>query len=354
MDKIIRVGLIGFGVGGHVFHAPVLTTVDGLKLTKIRASKPEQVALAHSRYPDAAVVENPDDIINDPDIDLVVISTPNTSHFPLGKQALEAGKHVVLDKPFTIDTADADALIALARQHDRLLSVYHNRRFDGDFLTIQKIINAGLLGEIAEVEIHYDRFRNYLKEGAWREEDIPGAGLLYDLGSHLIDQALTLMGMPKAVTADLRAQRKAGKVVDNFELILHYTNTKVTLKAGMLVREPLPRYIVLGDKGSFVKYGIDVQEEALKAGFTSKTKAQWGVEPADIWGRINTDYNGLHIVGNIESEVSDYANYYKNVYNALLGKEELQVTALQARNVIRIIEIAMISNDEKRTITVEN
>lgn len=350
MDKIIRVGLIGFGVGGQIFHAPVMAPVKGLQLVKIRASKPAQVEVARMKYPDAAVVSTPEEIFEDPNIDLVVISTPNTSHYSLAKQALEAGKHVVLDKPFTITTKEADELIALAESLHKVLSVYHNRRFDSDFYTIQKLIKSNLLGDIVEFESRYDRFRNYLKPGAWREEDAPGTGILYDLGSHLIDQVTALFGVPEAITADLRIQRAGGKTVDNFEVILHYPSIKATIKAGMLVKEQLPRLILLGNNGSYVKYGMDVQEDALKAGFNATTKDKWGVEPPEIWGTINTEYNGLHIVGKIESEIGNYSGYYNNIYNVILGKEDLIVTPTQARNTIRIIELAMQSQAEKRTV----
>jgi len=350
MEKVIRVGLIGFGVGGQIFHAPVLTSVQGLELVKIRATKPEQINVAKAKYPKATIVPTSEEIFNDENIDLVVITTPNTSHYSLAMQALKAGKHVVVDKPFTINTKEADELIALAASKNLVLSVYHDRRFDSDFHTLQKIIKNNFLGDIVELESRYDRFRNFLRPNAWREEDAPGTGILYDLGSHLIDQVQILFGLPEAVSADLRIQRKGAKAVDNFEVILHYPGIKASVKGGMLVREPLPRFILLGNDGSFVKYGLDVQEEALKAGFNSLSKANWGVEPPDIWGTMNTDINGQHFVGKIESEKGDYAAYYLNVYNTILGKEDLIVTPLQARNTIRIIELAMQSEKEKRTI----
>jgi len=350
MNKIINVGLIGFGAGGQTFHAPILTTVKGLQLKKIRAAKPAQVAAAKEKYPQAEIVPTSEEIFNDKNIDLVVITTPNVSHGPLAMQALQAGKHVVVDKPFTINTKEADELIALADEKKLVLSVYQSRRFDSDFYTIKKIIANGLLGEIVELESRYDRFRNYLKPNAWREEDEPGSGILYDLGAHLIDQAQILFGLPMAVTADIRIQRQGGKAIDNFEVILHYPKIKVTLKGGMLVREPLPRFILLGTYGSFVKYGLDVQEEALKAGFTSETKSGWGMEPENIWGTVNTEINGQHFTGKIESEQGNYADFYSNIYNAISGTEELIVTALQARNNIRIIELAMQSQQERRTV----
>lgn len=350
MDKIIKVGLIGFGAGGQIFHAPVITTVQGLQLAKIRAVKPEQVNAARVKYSQAEIVRTSEEIFDDENIDLIIITTPNTSHHSLALQALQAGKHVVVDKPFTINTKDADELIEEAAKRNLIISVYHSRRFDSDFYTVQKIIKNKLLGHLVEMESRYDRFRNYLKPNAWREEDMPGSGILYDLGSHLVDQAQVLFGLPDTVSADLNIQRKGGKAVDNFEVILHYPGTKVTLKAGMLVREALPRFILLGTNGSFVKYGLDVQEEALKSGHTSLTKDNWGIEPAAIWGTLNTEIDDQHFVGKIESEKGDYSAFYRNIYNSIIGEEQLIVTPVQARNNIRIIELAIQSQMERRTI----
>ena len=353
MKKIIKTGIIGFGVGGNTFHAPIIATTEGLQISKIRARKESEVNLAKDRYPDAVITDSADDIINDPDIELIVIATPNDSHHPLAKQALLAGKHVVVDKPFAITSADADDLIKIAEQQNRILSVHHNRRYDSDFKTIEKILKAQLLGRLVEFESHYDRFRNYLRAGSWREKDEPGAGILYDLGAHLIDQPLVLFGMPQAITADIRVQREGTKATDNFELVLHYAGLKVTLKAGMLVSQSLPRYILLGDKGSFVKYGLDVQEVALKAGLTPYTKSDWGIEPESVWGNLVTEVNGINFSGKVQSEVGDYRGYYANVYAAIADNKPLDVTAGHARNIIRVIELAMQSNNEKRTIDCE-
>ncbi len=354
MKKIIKTGIIGFGIGGNTFHAPIIHTTEGFQITKIRARKDSEVDLAKQRYPGVSITDNADDIINDPEIGLVVIATPNNSHHPLAKQSLLAGKHVVVDKPFTITTADADDLIKVAKQHAKILSVHHNRRYDSDFRTIQKLLKESVLGRLVEFESHYDRFRNFLKPGAWREKDEPGAGILYDLGSHLIDQPLVLFGLPQAITADICVQREGTKATDNFELILHYPNLKVTLKAGMLVSQPLPRYILLGDKGSFVKYGLDVQEAALKAGLTPHTKSDWGIEPESVWGNLVTVINGVNFSGKIQSERGDYRDYYRNVYNAIIDNKQLDVTAEHARNIIRVIELAEKSSTEKRTIDCEN
>jgi scyllo-inositol 2-dehydrogenase (NADP+) len=354
MDKKVHVGLIGYGIGGQVFHAPILTAVEGLVLKKIRAARTEQIKLANERYPEAETVADADDIIGDPAIDLIVIASPNTVHLPMAKQALQAGKHVVVDKPFTITSAEGDELIALAAKKQKVLSVFQSRRFDSDFRTIQQVIKTGLLGNLVEMESRYDRFRNFLKPNAWREEDIPGSGLLYDLGSHLIDQALTLFGLPGSVTAFILKQRKGTKVDDNFELLLHYPDIKVTLKSGMLVREPLQRFVLFGEEGSFIKKGMDVQEEALKMGLTPKTTQNWGVESEEIWGTIYSKVNGIQINGKVESSTGDYRIFYENIYAAITRGVSLLVTAEEARNVIRIIELAQRSAKEKRTIEYTN
>jgi len=354
LKRIIKTGIIGFGIGGNTFHAPIIATTEGLEISRIRARKESEVRLARERYPDALLTDNADDIINDSEIELVVIATPNSSHHALAKQALLAGKHVVVDKPFTITSADAADLIRIAKEQGRILSVHHNRRYDSDFRTIQKLLKAGLLGRLVEFESHYDRFRNTLKPNAWREKDEPGAGILYDLGSHLIDQPLVLFGLPEAITADIRVQREGTKATDNFELVLHYPGLKVTLKAGMLVSQTLPRYILLGDKGSFVKYGLDVQEAALKAGLTPLTKNDWGIEPENVWGNLFTELNGTTFSGKVQSETGDYRDYYRNIYNAITNNAALDVTAEHAYNIIRVIELAVKSNKERRTIECAN
>lgn len=351
MNKSFNVGLIGYGIAGQVFHAPMIKCIKEFNLKKIRETKQGNIQLAIQRYSEVEIVADSDAIISDASIDLVVIATPNTSHFSLAKEALNAGKHVVVDKPFTISFKEAQELIQLAEQKGKLLSVYHNRRFDSTAKTVKKVIDSGMLGELVEYEAHYDRFRNYFRPDAWREEDQPGSGIFYDLGAHLIDEAQVLFGLPNEIRADLRIQRPGGKTIDHFELVLNYPNLKVTLKGGMLVRETGAAVALYGTNGSFVKYGMDVQEEALRAGIMPDDIANWGVEPVSSWGKINTEHQGLHLIGNIESEKGDYREYYQNIYEALSGEEELIVKPEQAANTIRIIELAMQSSLEKRTIS---
>ncbi|WP_187263079.1 Gfo/Idh/MocA family oxidoreductase [Pontibacter beigongshangensis] len=355
MKRIFNVGLIGFGLSGRVFQAPFLTLVEGFVLKKIRSTSEENIQIARARYPQAQIVGHVNDIFQDESIDLVIVASSSYTHFELAKEALLAGKHVVVEKPFTTTTAEADELIQLAKDRQRTLTAFQNRRWDSDFKTVRKVIESGLLGNLVEYEAHFDRFRNFLKPNTWKEEDLPGSGMLYDLGSHLIDQALCLFGLPKELSCDLRIQREGGRVIDNFRLVLQYPALRVTLRAGMLVREAGPRYTLLGDQGSFLKFGLDVQEETLVAGIlpTDKPDEEWGKEPEELWGRLNTDYKGMHLVGKIESEQGHYKGYFQNLYNALIGEEELEVKPEQARNIIRVIELAIKSSQEQRTVTFE-
>ncbi|WP_242928141.1 oxidoreductase [Pontibacter vulgaris] len=350
MTQTINVGLIGFGMSGRIFHAPFISNVPGLSLKKIKANRPESIELARQRYPDAVVVTNEQEIFEDATIDLVVIATANPTHYSLAKAAFLANKHVLVDKPFTITSTEADELIELAAEKNKVLTIYQNRRWDSDFKTVKKVLDAHLLGNLVEYEAHFDRFRNAIKPDTWKEENLPGSGILYDLGSHLIDQALVLFGEPQEVFADIRSQRTGSQIPDYFEVTLYYENFKAILKAGMLVRETGPHFILHGDQGSFIKYGMDVQETALKAGSYPSESADWGMEPEDQWGILNTEIQGMHYRGKITSEAGDYSGLYNNVYNAILGQEELEVKPEQARNTIRIIELAMQSSHEKRRI----
>lgn len=349
MKKTINTGIIGFGNSGQTFLAPFIAANPGFSLKKISTSDPAKAAKAKVVYPDAEVVNDADAIINDPDIELVLIGSPNTSHLSLAKQALLAGKHVVVEKPFTVTSADADELIALAKKQHRVLSVHHNRRFDSGHKTVKNIIASGRLGILVEYEVHYDRFRRELRPGAWREKPLPGSGILYDLGAHLIDGVLDFFGTPEAITCMMLTQRPGLEVEDNFEIILNYPGLKVTLKGGMLVKVAGPVYMLYGDHGTFIKYGMDVQEEALKKGLNPNTP-DWGREPEEIWGRLTTEENGSDVTRTIESEPGNYQDYFQNVYDAIAEGKELIVKPEQARQTIRIIELAFQSNKEKRTV----
>ncbi|XSG75065.1 oxidoreductase [Herpetosiphon llansteffanensis] len=344
----INVALVGFGMASQVFHAPLIMAEPRLNLHSVVQ---RQSQTARESYPTVQVVADLGEALANPAIELVVIATPNQTHADLAAQALSAGKHVVVDKPFTLNSIQADQLIALAEQQQRVLSVFHNRRWDGDFLTTKAVIDAGWLGRLVSYECHYDRYRPQLKQGAWREQASAGSGILYDLGSHLIDQAVVLFGLPQTITAQLSKQRDGAQTVDYFDLRLGYAELQVTLKAGMLVREPGPRFSVHGTHGSWLKAGSDPQEAALKAGQTPNSP-NWGQEPAADWGLLNTEANGLALRGTIETLVGNYPAYYRNLAQALSGEAALAVSAKQARAVIRLIELAEQSAAEQRTIAV--
>ena len=352
MSTIIRTGIIGFGLSGRLFHAPFIDVVDGFELAKISTENPDSIKLINKRYPSTAIVSEAQEIIDDARIDLVIVTSPNTDHFRWAREALLAGKHVVVEKPFTITVAEADELVKLSEKQRKILTVYHNRRFTSDTKTVKKLLDSGLLGQVHDYESHFDRYRAEPRpNGAWREQPLPGSGIFYDLGSHLIDQALWFFGMPAAVTAEINSQRPWAKADDHFDVRLHYPDFTATLKSGMICKIPGPTFMIHGANGSYVKYGLDVQEATLDGGAVPEGK-NWGREPESIWGTIHTEYKGVKIQGKLESEHGDYREYFINLRDAIWGKAEIAVKPEEARNVMKIIELAFKSNREKRTVEV--
>jgi predicted dehydrogenase len=346
LEKTINVALTAYGMSGEVFHAPLLTSHPGFKLKKVVERKSQKSSAA---YPSIEVVREYEALLTDPAIDLIVVNTPNSLHYEQARKALEAGKHVVVEKPFTVTSQEAKDLIAFAQAQNRMLSVFQNRRWDGDFLTVRQVVESKLLGQLVEFEAHYDRYRNYVEANTWKEETGPGSGILYNLGSHMIDQALVLFGMPVSVTADIRVQRPGGKIDDSYDIRMSYKDMKVVLKSSYLVREPGPRYIMHGVSGTFMKYGIDPQEDALKAG-GKPTDKNWGADPKPFWGTINTQIQNLHLTGQIETLPGNYLQYYENVYQAITSGKPLAVQAQEALQGIRIIEAAIESSRTQQTI----
>lgn len=327
---MIQVGLIGYGLAGAAFHAPLIDAVAGLRLASVVTSRRDVVA---RDWPEATVVADPAALFADHAIDLVVIATPDHLHAPLAQAALEAGKSVVIDKPFVTDPADGAALIALAEAQGLMLSAFHNRRWDGDFLTARAVLDSGALGEIALAELRWDRFRPAIKPG-WRET--AGAGLLNDLGPHLLDQALQLFGMPDALTADLATQRAAATTEDYFELTLHYGMRRVIVSAATLLAAPRPRFALHGTLGSFVKYGIDPQEAVLRAG-DPPTTAGFGEDAPEAYGTLS-DAEG--VVRAVPSERGDWRGYYEGVVAAMTTGAAAPVPAGEALTVMRLISLA--------------
>ncbi|MDB5082209.1 MAG: oxidoreductase [Chloroflexi bacterium] len=350
-EDVKQVALIGYGFAGKTFHAPFLVSTEGLKLTKVVSSAPQKVL---ADLPSVEVVGQPEAVFNDPDIDLVVLASPNLTHYPLAKAALQAGKHVVIDKPFVIHSPEAHELIRLAEENRRVLSVYQSRRWDGDFRTVKALLASNLLGDITYFESRYDRFRPEVKN-RWREQDLPGSGILYDLGAHLIDQALQLFGSPRAITADLRQQRPGAQATDYFHLVLDYDALQVVLHSSCLVKQPGPHFQAHGSQGSFVKYGMDPQEAALIRGERpGPHNADWGRETPEWYGEMTTRVGELEISkARIETLPGDYPGYYRQLQASLTGQEPVPVLAADAAKNIELIEKAIISSREGRTIRLE-
>jgi predicted dehydrogenase len=308
---------------------------------------------AQQKYPSIKTAKTFEEVLVDPTVELVIIASPNTTHYPYAKAALLAGKHVVVEKPFTNTLEEALELVALAKTTGKICSVYHNRRYVADFLTMKKILGDGLLGEPREFFAHYDRYRPDPRTyGMWREETLPGSGVFYDLGPHLIDQALVLFGIPKAITADIRKMKSYSKVDDFFDVKLDYENLIVTLHSSMLVREMGPRYMIHGTKGSFIKNGEDPQEELLKAGVLPISK-DWGKEEEENFGLLHTEINGDVVKKIYPSLQGSFGFYYDNLFETIRNGAPLKETAMDGYQVIRLIELAFKSSEERRTIYID-
>ena len=347
-SKKIRTALLSYGMSGEVFHVPLLKAHPGFEITKIFQRNPQKSA-SH----EFAVVNDIREILGDASVELVIVNTPNETHYSYALEALNAGKHVIVEKPFTVRVKEADELIALAEKQNRLLTVFQNRRWDADFLTVKKVLDAGLLGKLVECEIHYDRFRNYIEPNTWKEIAKPGTGLLYNLGSHLLDQALVLFGMPRYIDARLGVQRPGGAVDDFFDIRMEYNEFFVILKSSYLVREEGPRFKLHGTEGSFLKWGIDPQEQALKDKKIPGSD-NWGSESKEWWGKLNTTINGKHIESAYETLPGNYLSFYDNVYAALREEKPLAVKSSQARDVISLIEACKESNRMRCAVKIQS
>ncbi|EAB1657154.1 oxidoreductase [Salmonella enterica subsp. diarizonae] len=343
MNDKIRVGLIGYGYASKTFHAPLIMGTPGLELAAVSSSDETKVK---ADWPAVSVVSEPRHLFSDPHIDLIVIPTPNDTHFPLAKAALEAGKHVVVDKPFTVTLSQARELDALARSTGRVLSVFHNRRWDSDFLTLKALLADGVLGEVSLFESHFDRFRPQVRD-RWREQGGPGSGIWYDLAPHLLDQTIQLFGLPVSMTVDLAQLRPGAQSTDYFHAILSYPQRRVILHGTMLAAAESARYIVHGSRGSYVKYGLDPQEERLKNG-ERLPQEDWGYDMRDgvltlVEGETRKEENWLTLPGN-------YPAYYAAIRDALNGNGENPVPASQAIQIMELIELGMESAKYRATL----
>jgi scyllo-inositol 2-dehydrogenase (NADP+) len=334
----MQVGLVGFGMVAERFHAPLILAEPALALTHVVERNQRR---AEQLYPGIITLTSIEQLLDSP-IEIAVILTPNTSHYALVKLALEAGKHVVVDKPFTVTSAQADELIAVAQRAQRVLAVFHNRRWDGDYLTVRGVLSQGVLGRLFRYESRWERFRPRPK-GGWREQDGEGTGILYDLGSHMLDQLFAEFGPPKTIFCHLQSQRAGTSAVDCFDWIGDYGSMQAFLSSNCLTAAPSFRFLLQGDQGTFSKSGLDPQEGALQAGLKPGLPG-WGEEAPELWGRLRCLKGGSETVATVPTTPGDYPQFYRNLSETILGRASLQIPPEQARDVIRAIELSMESD----------
>lgn len=341
MTTPIRTALVGYGSVAEKMHAPLISVCPDLDLVAVVERNGNR---CEEKFPNVRTFRSVEALLEADVADLICITTPNEFHFPMAKQCLEAGKHVVVDKPVTIYSHEAAELQKIALEKNRICSVFHNRRFDGDFRTLQKLVTENTLGKLVYLESHFDRFRPTVSEN-WREKDVPGNGITFDLGSHLIDQVVLLFGKPSAIFADIQKQRKNAVADDYFDISLFYEGFKARVTAGVLVNVATPKFLLLGEKGSYQKFHLDVQEQAFKDGRKPEGK-DWGVEPEDRWGTLYFENETLPL----QTINGDYRIFYQNVADAILKDLPLQVTLPQTISVLKLIESAFLSAEEGRKV----
>ena len=362
MAKEIGVGIIGFGLGTRVFHAPFVSAVPGLALKSIMQRKGDEAAAA---YPGVKISRTVEELLSAPEIDLIVVSTPNETHFDFAHKALSAGKHVVIDKPFAATSDEALELIALAGSKGLIVAPFHNRRWDGDFRTVRQLVEKKALGRLVTFESHFDRFRPLPRENTWKEAGNPANGMLFDLGPHLVDQALALFGTPATITASVRADRDISAIEDAFDIALHFPAYEghglfAYCRASYLACDPLPRFLLHGTAGSFKKHGVDPQEPTLLTGrrppMLSDTPDHWLEEDESAWGTLTVAPNladPATLVKTIEKTLpGDYRLFYANVRDAIHGIAPLAVPSEAGYRVVKLLELARISSAEGRTVPI--
>ena len=345
---MIRVGIVGFGMGGRVFHGPLLSSVDGLEFAAVLE---RSTAHAAGRYPGVKTCRSLNEMLADSSLGLFVVTTPSGTHFDLARQILEAGRPVVVDKPMSVSSAQVAELIRLADAQNVLLAPFHNRRWDSDFLTIKKLLHEGSLGRLVSFESRFDRWRpNKPTDRLWKETADLGGGVLLDLGTHIADQVLALFGKPESISADRRCERQWATVNDAFTIRLRYPDgLAVILGANCLSLPAGPRFHLRGAAGNYWKYGLDSQEAALNK-ITRIADGPWGREPQPEWGTLRIDEGGGTVTRSVEPVIGDYRSYYSGIRDALLGKAPVPVDAADAWRVARLLELAVESSNQRREI----
>jgi len=340
---MLRVGLVGFGMAGRVFHAPLISSVDGLELAAVVERHSDQAA---QRYPGIKTYRALEELLADSTIDLIVVATPSGTHFDVARQVIEAGRNVVVDKPACVTSDQIHRLIQLAQANRRLLIPFHNRRWDGDFLTVQKLLHEHQLGRVVSIESRFDRWNPGVTRRPWKDDAAQGGGVLLDLGTHLVDQALVLCGKPVAVSAEVRRERDGEGSDDAFTIRLRYAGCIITLGANALSAPAGARFHLRGTRGNYRKKGLDPQEAALNK-ITRITAATWGQEPAADWGILYVDVEGGMVSRPVASLPGDYRMFYAGVRDALLGDAPPPVEAVEAWRVARILEWARASSEQR-------
>jgi scyllo-inositol 2-dehydrogenase (NADP+) len=345
---MLNVALCSYGMSGKVFHAPLITAEPQLHLHTILQRSSDS---ALTDYPQTYIAKSFEEVLANPDIHVVVVNTPNEYHYPMTKAALLAGKHVVTEKPFTLSLTEGKELIELAQQQQKVLAVFHNKRLETDHLTVEKILADGALGRVVEIEWHYDRYRNVITHKAWKEDKLPGSGTWFDLGVHMLDSMLCLLGRPQAVNADMRSLRRAEGSTDYFNVCFHYADIRVLLRSSTFVSEKGATVSIHGDKGSLLKFGQDVQEQQLMNG-VRPYQPSWANHSSDNFAILHRQLENGSERTQIESERGCYERFYRNIADAINGKDILRFPAQQALLAVEMLLAAEESNRLQKTIQV--
>jgi len=351
----IKVAIVGFGLAGRVFHAPFVKSVPGLHLSYIVQRRGQEASIA---YPDATILRSFEEVLTS-DADLVIVGSPNATHYPFAKSCLEAGKHVVVDKPFAATSEEALTLATIAKEKNLILAPFHNRRWDGDFLTVRKLLESNAVGRLVTFTAHWDRFNPIPKIEAWQEASAPGNGLLFNLGCHLVDQVLALFGSPLKISASVRRDRDGTHIDDAFDIVLFYPRLLVSCHASLVACSPSPRFLLHGTQGTFKKYGLDPQEANLVAGGRVPLlgiDSDWLSEGEAYWGILTTapdprDPKTL-VSKNIATLSGDYRKFYVNIRDTILGLTSLAVTPMDGYRLIKLLELARESSESGNTVSV--